>query len=658
MSNNGLIVSGNVGIGTLTPTGTLSVTRQASSIASVFPCLEIDPVADTLTTASTEFPNVYFNFSAATWTWSTGNITTQRFFLTNQPTIAFSGSSSVTDVATLGISGAPAQGLNAYVVNSHGALVSSSSLGSQTSAWISETSASSNAWPSIAWSHELRIFAAVASAGSAGNQVMTSSNGTTWTSQTAASSNDWTSVTWSSQLGIFAAVAAFGSAGNQVMTSSNGTTWTSQTAASSNQWESITWSPQLGLFAAVASSGSAGNQVMTSSNVTNWTSQTAAFSNNWVGVTWSPQLGIFVAVASLGSAGNQVMTSSNGTTWTSQTAASSNSWQSITWSPDLGIFAAVADFGSAGNQVMTSSNGTTWSTRTAASSNFWVGITWSPQLGIFAAVALNGSAGNQVMTSSNGTTWTSQTAASSNQWTGVTWSSDLGIFAAVALSGTAGNQVMIYKTNPLYSYGLSVNAQTGAVNNYAAQFIGGKVGIGTATPATTLDIAGSINATTWPTGMIIQTKKAITTAQFTVSSTGSWFDWTNMNVTILPRSSSSKFIIFASSGVSNSTGNSFQYVRLQRNGVTIATGDAAGPAEQCWMDAAWGDTSVKLAYSFTQKTLSAVYVDAPATTSLITYKLQVQVTLNTTASFGRTSDLGDGNRSTIPNTIIVMEIAG
>src|SRR4029077_10040058 len=33
------------------------------------------------------------------------------------------------------------------------------------------------------------------------------------------------------------------------------------------------------------------------------------------------------------------------------------------------------------------------------------------------------------------------------------------------------------------SYGLTVNAQTGASNNYAAQFLGGNVGIGTSAPS-------------------------------------------------------------------------------------------------------------------------------------------------------------------------------
>ena len=44
-------------------------------------------------------------------------------------------------------------------------------------------------------------------------------------------------------------------------------------------------------------------------------------------------------------------------------------------------------------------------------------------------------------------------------------------------------------TNVTNSYGLSVNATSGATNNYAAQFIGGNVGIGTSAPSDKLHVA-------------------------------------------------------------------------------------------------------------------------------------------------------------------------
>jgi len=45
------------------------------------------------------------------------------------------------------------------------------------------------------------------------------------------------------------------------------------------------------------------------------------------------------------------------------------------------------------------------------------------------------------------------------------------------------------------SFGLYVNAQTGASNNYAAAFMGGNVGIGTANPGQKLSVSGTIEST-------------------------------------------------------------------------------------------------------------------------------------------------------------------
>jgi len=66
------------------------------------------------------------------------------------------------------------------------------------------------------------------------------------------------------------------------------------------------------------------------------------------------------------------------------------------------------------------------------------------------------------------------------------------------------------------SYGLFVNAQTGATNNYTAVFSGGNVGIGSAAPAQKLDVAGAIRSSTggfvFPDGTIMTTAVTATTA--------------------------------------------------------------------------------------------------------------------------------------------------
>src|ERR1051326_383729 len=79
--------------------------------------------ADTTLTASTESIGMQFggNSSAATVTrqWATGALTTQRENLFVAPTLAFVAASTVTNAATLAISGAPVAGTNATLTNTY-----------------------------------------------------------------------------------------------------------------------------------------------------------------------------------------------------------------------------------------------------------------------------------------------------------------------------------------------------------------------------------------------------------------------------------------------------------------------------------------------------------------------------------------------------------
>lgn len=65
----------------------------------------------------TEVNNVLFD-NADTWTWTSGAITTQRHVLITPPTYAFDGASTVSNAATVGISGAPIAGTNATITHS------------------------------------------------------------------------------------------------------------------------------------------------------------------------------------------------------------------------------------------------------------------------------------------------------------------------------------------------------------------------------------------------------------------------------------------------------------------------------------------------------------------------------------------------------------
>jgi len=155
-------------------------------------------------------------------------------------------------------------------------------------------------------------------------------------------------------------------------------------------------------------------------------------------------------------------------------------------------------------------------------------------------------------------------------------------------------------------------------------------------------------------GGIIQVVTRELTTYFTTTST-SYVDWTDMNVTITPRSSSNKIFIMTTFCCGNSATNSFQYARLLRNTTVIAQGDSAGTAQRCWIDCAQGagNTHETIQYS-----KAGIYLDSPATTSAITYKLQVIRTVNGTSYWGRTSSIADENRSSTPSILTVMEVSG
>lgn len=169
-------------------------------------------------------------------------------------------------------------------------------------------------------------------------------------------------------------------------------------------------------------------------------------------------------------------------------------------------------------------------------------------------------------------------------------------------------------------------------------------------------LTGQVPDANAPSGSVIQVVQTVKTDVFSTAST-SWVDWTGMSASITPQSTSSRILITLTSGCSNTTDNSFQYVKLQRNGTDIALGDTVGPVTRCWIDAAIGSTGNFGSFFTTQKQLAGSFLDSPNTTSAITYKLQVIRTANGTAFFGRSSDTGDQNRSSIPSVLTLMEIA-
>jgi len=158
-----------------------------------------------------------------------------------------------------------------------------------------------------------------------------------------------------------------------------------------------------------------------------------------------------------------------------------------------------------------------------------------------------------------------------------------------------------------------------------------------------------------PAGSTLQVVQATKTDTQVISSETKT-DITGMSVTITPTSSSSKILVLISLAY-NTTGNANHgHVFLLRNGTEIFKGDASSGRVNSTL-------AISAAISQTTDTGVAIYLDSPATTSAVTYKLQAwsgqwndtgqSVFINRTSADRTGSDYDQR----VVSSITVMEVA-
>jgi hypothetical protein len=155
--------------------------------------------------------------------------------------------------------------------------------------------------------------------------------------------------------------------------------------------------------------------------------------------------------------------------------------------------------------------------------------------------------------------------------------------------------------------------------------------------------------TVMPTGSVLQVVQTVKTDIFSTTST-SMVDITGLSVSITPSSSSNKILVMFSGSIASNNNQNSVGIQLSRGGSALFVGDAAGSRVQ----------ATAMAYSAnvdTQYPANFSYLDSPATTSSITYTVQMRCNSTGTAYLSRSS--ADANTTTDFRTsasIIVMEI--
>jgi hypothetical protein len=200
--------------------------------------------------------------------------------------------------------------------------------------------------------------------------------------------------------------------------------------------------------------------------------------------------------------------------------------------------------------------------------------------------------------------------------------------------------------------GSSVDTTTKALNpsttlgdiEYRSSTANTNTRLGIGTTGQVLAVSGGVPAWTNPSGKVLQVVNSVITTTTAITAT-SMTD-TSITLAITPTSATSKVLVMISA-VTEVTGNSdgvLSGAQLMRGATQIADYGATNRTEWQVINAG-GATTTSL-----RNIQTIVYLDAPATTSSTTYKLQAG--LNSSAS-GRTVTF---QRNGHPSTITLFEI--
>ena len=172
------------------------------------------------------------------------------------------------------------------------------------------------------------------------------------------------------------------------------------------------------------------------------------------------------------------------------------------------------------------------------------------------AMTLAGTNANQTVTDAASLAITSAPVKSTN----VALTNTHGLLIRAGAVSTATN-----------SYGLTVNAQTGATNNYAAAFLGGNVGIGVTTPSQALTVGAS------------------STEYFQVRTTNAAVGWNAANATLYVGKDATTSRSINAAGSVNASGADYAEYFAAQSGESLAPGEVAclagnGQVKRCPID--------------------------------------------------------------------------
>ena len=161
---------------------------------------------------------------------------------------------------------------------------------------------------------------------------------------------------------------------------------------------------------------------------------------------------------------------------------------------------------------------------------------------------------------------------------------------------------------------------------------------------------GATWATVGPsTSAVVQVLSTAKTDTFTTTNT-TFTDITGLSVTVTPTSASNKIFVVAFANVAANSAVTEGMLVLLRDSTEICIGDAAGSRDQASSNFAGNSVSMV--------PTTITFLDSPATTSAVTYKLQTRATIAAQSVFVNRT-VTDSNTAAVPraaSTITVFEV--
>jgi hypothetical protein len=254
--------------------------------------------------------------------------------------------------------------------------------------------------------------------GAGTDKILKSSDGYVWSATSGATfSTQGNRVAWNGSNQWI----AVGSGGNTIISSTNGNTWTAVSGPTFTAGNDVVWNGS-NLWVAVGV-GNAGNSIWSSVNGSSWTASSTGFSGGGYGVATSGAY--WVAVGSGGStAGNQKF-SGNGITWSNSSSggfATGYGGRGVAFNGS-NMWVAVGFGSSTANTILYStSGGQLWNNAvTGGFSSYGTSVTWNGSLWV--ATGQHSSAAGNIQISLDGMNWIpSFSGAFSAIGSGVVWS--------------------------------------------------------------------------------------------------------------------------------------------------------------------------------------------------------------------------------------------